>query len=202
MVPISYHPGCWHYSDINYENIMKHCPKGHQYPEHFLKCPVCAKENEFQTVYGGSPSPSPDNAFHRQSDESRNEIADHQQSRPKAEKSDNLGSTVILGSPLPEGRRLVGWMVELDGKDVPCKSYELFEGKTTIGRHQDNNVTLNDSAVSGSHCFLQYHQDSVTIYDNHSANGVFINDDRVTSQTIGEKDDLLLGRTKLKIKLL
>ena len=180
---------------------MKHCPKGHHYPEHFVNCPVCAKENELQTVYGGSPSPSPDNASHRQTG-AREEVDFHHQSQLKAEKSANLESTVILGSPLPENRRLVGWMVELDGKGVPYKSHELFEGKTTIGRHQDNDVTLNDSAVSGSHCYLEHHQDRLTIYDSHSANGVFIDDDRVTSQTIGEKNVMLIGRTKLKIKLL
>jgi pSer/pThr/pTyr-binding forkhead associated (FHA) protein len=70
--------------------------------------------------------------------------------------------------------------------------------RATIGRAEGNDVVLGDTTVSGTHAVLQRYPAGWTLRDLGSANGTFINGDRVTGERrVGAGDELRLGSTRL-----
>jgi pSer/pThr/pTyr-binding forkhead associated (FHA) protein len=69
----------------------------------------------------------------------------------------------------------------------------------TVGRNQDNNIVVNDGKVSRTH--LQLVQDdmgNVSVVDLGSANGTFVNGNRISSETRLKPGDVLrIGDTTL-----
>lgn len=76
--------------------------------------------------------------------------------------------------PAGEPREAVGDLT--DG----AEAWPLWAGRNTIGRRPDNDVTLTDPAVSGRHAALTIEDGEARISDSGSANGTFIDDERVT----------------------
>lgn len=73
------------------------------------------------------------------------------------------------------------------------------EGKVTVGRKDDNDIKLDDLAVSGHHArlIIRQHQNrylnalqEVVIEDLDSTNGTYINGKRVKAQSL-EHDDII-----------
>ena len=67
--------------------------------------------------------------------------------------------------------------------DVVTSSFDLKGEKVTIGRHPDNNIQINEIAVSGAHAVIdlevnQYLDGVLDCYieDQGSTNGTFVND--------------------------
>jgi diguanylate cyclase (GGDEF)-like protein len=69
----------------------------------------------------------------------------------------------------------------------------------TIGRSPDADIVLNDKKVSKFHCIIHYNGASVTIRDNNSTNGVFVDGRRITTQIEISNSHILVGDTALKI---
>jgi pSer/pThr/pTyr-binding forkhead associated (FHA) protein len=70
-----------------------------------------------------------------------------------------------------------------------------FDQQLTIGRDVYNSLSLQDAEISRSHAII-YEQGSRTlIRDLSSRNGVYVNGDRVTEQTIDDGDEIILGST-------
>src|SRR5262245_29143832 len=66
------------------------------------------------------------------------------------------------------------WLVDRDGV------YPLEVGLNTIGRMQDNDVTVLDGGVSRRHCAIVVHvTKGCELYDTASRNGTFVNCERV-----------------------
>lgn len=60
------------------------------------------------------------------------------------------------------------------------QEYILYEGVTiTIGRSQDNHVYIPERTVSRHHATVAYKSGVFTIVDMGSANGIFVNEERV-----------------------
>lgn len=55
------------------------------------------------------------------------------------------------------------------------KQYEMQTDRIGIGRAEDNQIVLNQASVSRYHAVLQRSGNDMSIMDNHSVNGVFIN---------------------------
>lgn len=53
-------------------------------------------------------------------------------------------------------------------------------GRATIGRLDDNDVCIKEARVSRQHAIIEYHDGVFFIIDNASANGVFVNDERIS----------------------
>jgi pSer/pThr/pTyr-binding forkhead associated (FHA) protein len=88
---------------------------------------------------------------------------------------------------------------------VEVRSYELNNRRMTIGRRSDNDIQLDDPAVSGCHAvltvlpneFLEGSSD-VSIIDFNSTNGLFINKIRVRQQNLKNGDVISLGMHELR----
>jgi len=73
-------------------------------------------------------------------------------------------------------------------------TYLLRPGNTTIGRHPESDIFLNDVTVSRHHCRLQVASDSIAVEDSGSTNGTYVNDERVDETSLKAGDEVLVGR--------
>ena len=90
--------------------------------------------------------------------------------------------------------------------DVVVKSFTLDNGKTTIGRSQNNDIIIDEDAVSGVHARIDLlpneHMDGVFdtfIEDLDSTNGTFVNEARVKRQQLYNSDHIRIAWTTFKL---
>ena len=69
--------------------------------------------------------------------------------------------------------------------------------KTTIGRHPDSDVFLDDITVSRNHALLIRKPDGYYIQDQGSLNGTYVNRVRVETRKISDGDQVQIGKYKL-----
>jgi hypothetical protein len=73
-------------------------------------------------------------------------------------------------------------------------TYVLPEGNTTVGRHPESDIFLNDVTVSRQHCRFVVDDGGLTVEDSGSTNGTYVNDVRVDQATLKAGDEVLVGR--------
>ncbi|BBA87302.1 MULTISPECIES: FHA domain-containing protein [Mycobacterium] len=94
------------------------------------------------------------------------------------------------------GRNVAAAPDPLDGTTVaraPTTVHAIDQLVVTIGRGADNNVLLNDLLVSRRHAVLRRSGDQWELVDNHSANGTYVNGNRITRALIGPNDIVGIG---------
>ena len=78
------------------------------------------------------------------------------------------------------------------------RDFPLTKERVTIGRHADNDISLNDKAVSGHHCVvITILQDSF-LEDLDSTNGTIVNSKQIAKHPLSNGDVISLGRNSLK----
>ncbi|HZD23854.1 MAG TPA: FHA domain-containing protein [Acidimicrobiia bacterium] len=78
-------------------------------------------------------------------------------------------------------------------------SFLLREGNTTVGRHPDSDIFLNDVTVSRHHCRFVTEGENLTVEDSGSTNGTYVNDERVDSTRLTAGDEVLIGRFRFVV---
>lgn len=78
------------------------------------------------------------------------------------------------------------------------KDFPLAKERVTIGRHPDNDIPLNDKAVSGRHCVVVTILQDSFLEDLDSTNGTIVNGKQVTKHPLANGDLITLGRNTLK----
>ncbi len=86
------------------------------------------------------------------------------------------------------------------------REYHLEEGRLTVGRERDNDIQLDDDAVSGHHAEILvkasvYMEGLLDVWaiDLGSTNGTRVNGKRVTKQMLQHEDDLKIGTHRFKL---
>jgi len=98
-----------------------------------------------------------------------------------------------LSRQLPERATLV----IRSGGGRAGETYELTGERTTIGRHPDSDVFLDDVTVSRNHAVVSREDDAYVIADQGSLNGTYVNRRRIERQTLLDGDELQVGKYKL-----
>ena len=73
-------------------------------------------------------------------------------------------------------------------------TFVLKEGNTTVGRHPDSDIFLNDVTVSRHHCRFSVSTDELSVEDSGSTNGTYVNEARVDAAKLTPGDEVLVGR--------
>lgn len=73
-------------------------------------------------------------------------------------------------------------------------TFMLRDGNTTVGRHPESDIFLNDVTVSRHHCRFVVSGDTLSVEDSGSTNGTYVNDERVDSAAVTAGDEVLVGR--------
>jgi len=79
-------------------------------------------------------------------------------------------------------------------KEVPVGSRPV-----TIGRAPDNDLPVDNLAVSNYHAKIYYEANRMVIEDLDSLNGTFVNDLRVERATLHDGDNVHIGKHKIKV---
>jgi pSer/pThr/pTyr-binding forkhead associated (FHA) protein len=73
-------------------------------------------------------------------------------------------------------------------------TYLLRDGNTTVGRHPESDIFLDDVTISRHHCRFVVTDDSIRVEDSGSTNGTYVNEVRVDQATLRAGDEVLIGR--------
>ena len=95
--------------------------------------------------------------------------------------------------PLEPG---TGMLVVVRGPNAGSR-YLLDRDETSIGRHPDADIFLDDVTVSRRHAVLASGERGIMLTDNGSLNGSYVNGDRVDERLLGTGDEVQIGRFKL-----
>ncbi|MGW4133772.1 FHA domain-containing protein [Amycolatopsis japonica] len=93
----------------------------------------------------------------------------------------------------PTSPRVTPATLIIDVPGRPPAHHELSFGLTTLGRSRNAAVRLGDSRVSRLHCKIRWDGTDAWLTDLDSANGTFVNGQRVPSARLAHGDMLRLG---------
>ena len=107
----------------------------------------------------------------------------------------------VGGGEVRSSRKLVGWLVSYTLNDMGV-DFKLFEGRNTIGRDLDCQISVNDNTVSGKHAVLLYREGSYFIQDSLSTSGTRVNgsDTGVNAVALNDGDVIQVGKTVFKFR--
>ncbi len=74
------------------------------------------------------------------------------------------------------------------------KEYPLLKESITIGRDEDNTITIDNLAVSGYHARIDIAGPDFIVTDLQSTNGTFVNDKKVVSHKLAHGDNVMVGK--------
>ncbi|MEX0952244.1 MAG: FHA domain-containing protein [Nitriliruptoraceae bacterium] len=89
-----------------------------------------------------------------------------------------------------------GMLVVVRGPNAGSR-FLLDREVTTVGRHPDSDIFLDDVTVSRRHAELVRHDGVITVNDLGSLNGSYVNGERVDRRGLGTGDEVQIGRFKL-----
>ena len=113
---------------------------------------------------------------------------------PVDEVADAGDPTAAVGQlELPRG---VGLLVVRRGNDEGAR-FPLETPETTVGRHPDSDVFLDDITVSRKHAVFVTEGQVTTVLDAGSLNGTYVNRERIDEATLASGDEVQVGKFKL-----
>ena len=77
------------------------------------------------------------------------------------------------------------------------ETFQIDGERTTVGRSPDCEIFLDDVTVSRKHATISRRGDQVTIEDQGSLNGTFVNRRRVESAPLDDGDEIQIGKYRL-----
>jgi len=89
--------------------------------------------------------------------------------------------------------------ISLKFHDRVLKEIENDQDKITIGRNEDNDIQINNMAVSGNHARITKDQNDYYIEDLDSTNGTFVNEEKIRKRVLNEHDEITIGKHTLVI---
>jgi two-component system, cell cycle response regulator len=117
--------------------------------------------------------------------------------------TENSESTMIVDTNMLKQARAQyqqrdqAYLIVISGPHVG-KMYKIDRQEVTIGRSSQADMHVNDLGISRAHARVQIHGNDVFIEDLQSANGTYLNGDRVLRmQKLADGDKITLGSTTI-----
>jgi hypothetical protein len=88
--------------------------------------------------------------------------------------------------------------VKTDG--LNAKLIDLKLGANRVGRHPDNDFTIDHSTISSVHCEMVLKDSGVTLRDLESTNGTFVNGDKIREMDLIPGQIVRLGDVELLVE--
>lgn len=83
---------------------------------------------------------------------------------------------------------LVGLSIDYRGK-----TFDLHDAEITVGRNEENVITLHNASISGRHCVFTREAAMVRLKDLNSTNGTRVNGIPITETVLRDQDVIHLG---------
>ena len=81
------------------------------------------------------------------------------------------------------------------------KGFAIGEGRTIVGRQDDCDLRIPLGEISRKHAVFMVDDKSVTIRDTGSANGTYVNNQRISEVTLKAGDHLVLGPVVFTVQI-
>lgn len=69
--------------------------------------------------------------------------------------------------------------------------------RISIGRTIDNDIVLENRAVSRKHAMIEFNNNAAVVMDNESLNGVFVNSRKISEEVLRDDDIITIGKYSL-----
>jgi pSer/pThr/pTyr-binding forkhead associated (FHA) protein len=69
--------------------------------------------------------------------------------------------------------------------------------RISVGRTSDNDIVLDNKAVSRKHAQIEFGDDSALVIDNESLNGTFVNNRKINEEILKDNDEITIGKFNL-----
>src|SRR5438874_12205725 len=79
------------------------------------------------------------------------------------------------------------------------KGYPMSQLTVTIGRSDQCDIAVKDSSISGHHAEIRKSNGEITVRDLGSANGIYLNGERIEQAELFDGDVLRLGQTSVRV---
>jgi len=80
-------------------------------------------------------------------------------------------------------------------QDAVLEEYTFEKTPVTIGRRDDNDVVIDNMAVSGHHALIEEEEPNhYVLVDLESLNGTFVNEKKITREHVFDGDTLIVGK--------
>ncbi len=99
----------------------------------------------------------------------------------------------IRAESLPHGSAL---LVVKRGPNAGSR-FLLDKDVTTVGRHPESDIFLDDVTVSRRHAEFARADDEFVVRDVGSLNGTYLNRERIEEETLGNGDEVQVGKFRL-----
>ena len=80
---------------------------------------------------------------------------------------------------------------------VQGQAFSIDEPETTIGRHDTNNIVIDDLSVSSFHCSVVRDGEKYTVHDLDSTNGVRVGGKKIAVRLLSPGDVVIVGSVEL-----
>ncbi|MEZ5125749.1 MAG: FHA domain-containing protein [Thermoleophilia bacterium] len=118
-------------------------------------------------------------------------IADHPETTQSYEPGGESGEATPFAAAANEA-----CLVIRSGGGRAGETYALRGVRTTIGRHPDAAIFLDDVTVSRHHAMVMHEGDEFVIVDEGSLNGTFVNRRRNERTVLSDGDEIQIGKYK------
>jgi len=107
-------------------------------------------------------------------------------------------SAVTINQSTPKPQARIIWTEGNEEKVQLINTAEL-----TFGRATDSNIVVKDQRASRNHCVILSNPEGYLVMDKESANGTFVNGEKVVkSRKLNDGDKLLVGDTEFRFELI
>jgi pSer/pThr/pTyr-binding forkhead associated (FHA) protein len=105
-----------------------------------------------------------------------------------------MQSFIPHGSTPQEAALMLAKLLEYGGGAEQCREIAIVKEEFLFGRGSDCDLRLTSKSVSRHHCMIRFRAGEATLGDLGSANGTFVNGQRIRSQvTLHDGDSIGLG---------
>lgn len=191
---------------------FKQCDKGHFYKDTLAECNYCPKTGSAGSGDETEILGANDQTFDNPTEKTQVFGGATQQS-PSSKESFDPERTIISGGntssaagdaqdQITQKRKLRAWLVSFDIEDFGI-DFKVNEGKNTMGSKSSNDITIQDSQVSGLQGIILCKKDKFYITDEVSSNGTLLNGEDLEPRKpydIKDGDEIKVGNTNLLFK--
>ena len=91
------------------------------------------------------------------------------------------------------------WVFDIKKDSKLQESIPIPNSVSTMGR-EGCDINLKDVKASRHHCTLYVHDDNLTIVDNSSTNGTFVNGRKIERRELKNNDTVIIGITEITVR--
>ncbi|MEJ2716128.1 MAG: FHA domain-containing protein [Deltaproteobacteria bacterium] len=89
----------------------------------------------------------------------------------------------------------------LEFQDTVVDDYTFYKIPVTIGRREDNDVVIDNMAVSGHHAVIEAEEPNYfVLVDLDSLNGTFLNEQKIGRERVFDGDSIIVGKHRLRFE--